>query len=163
MKKRKLLIAVVTGIVLMAGVVWAFMTSGTDSQVEKVKQMQAVMFKQGTLPDPAKLTELREAEKQLSSTQRQEIDQNRRQQFQRRIGETVSTYFSLPKEKRTAFLDERIKEMEKWRAAREAARGESDASANGQGGGGPFAGGQGGSGGPGGGGTGGQGGPGGAK
>ena len=69
MTKRKKTIAVATGIVLTTGAVWAFMRSGPDPEVEKVKQMQAEMFKQGTRPDPAKLAELRKAEEQLSPAQ----------------------------------------------------------------------------------------------
>ena len=165
MKKRKTTIAVVTGILLTTGALWAYMRSGPDPQLEKVKQMQAEMFKQGTRPDPAKLAELDEARKQLTPAQQQQLGRSGREQFERRLNETINTYFSLPKEKRTAFLDEKIKEAEKWRQARESNRGRGDSGGGngGPGGGGASAGGQGGAGGPGGGagGPGGQGGPGG--
>jgi uncharacterized membrane protein YgcG len=120
MSKRKIAIAVGIVIVLCAGAAWALMRSGSDPQLENVKQMQAELFKQGTRPDPAKLAELRKAEEQLSPAQRQEVRQNGREQFERRMNQTVATYFALPADKKTAFLDERIKEMEKWRKAREA-------------------------------------------
>jgi uncharacterized membrane protein YgcG len=153
MKKRKLTIALVVAILLTAGGLWAFMRSGPDPQLETVKQMQAEMFKPGTRPDPAKLAELREAEKQLTPAQKQQLGQARRERFEQRINQTMDTYFSLPKEKKTAYLDERIKEEDKWRQARDANRGQ------GGGSGGPGGGSGGGTGGPGGtGGTGGMGG-----
>jgi hypothetical protein len=143
MTKRKTMIAVGAGIVLTASAVWALIRSGPDPQVEKVKQMQAEMFQQGTRPDSAKLMELRKAEEQLSPAQRQEVGQARREQFQQRMNQTLTTYFSLSPEKKKEFLDERIKEMEKWRKAREAERAQGGQS------GGPGGGGFGGQGGPG--------------
>ncbi len=135
MTKRKVAIVVGIGIVLTAGVVWA-LRSGPDPQVDKVKQMQAELFKAGTLPDPAKLKELRAAEQQLSPAQRQELGRDRGERFQRRMKETVAAYYALPPEKRKDYLDEQIKTMEKWRKAREAERAQSGQSGASSGGGG---------------------------
>ena len=121
-----------------------FISSGPDPQVETIKQMSAELFKPGTRPDPAKIAELRKAEEQLSPTQCQEVGRNRGQQFQQRMNETLTTYFSLSPEKKKEFLDERIKEMEKWRKAREADRAQGGQS--GPTGGGDFGGGPGGAG-----------------
>jgi len=137
MTKRTRIIAVATGIVLTAGVVWAVMRSGPDPEVEKVKQMQAELFKPGATPDPAKLTELRKAEKQLSPAQQQELGRDRGERFQQRMKETVAAYYALPPEKRKDYLDEQIKTMEKWRKAREAERGPSGQGGPPGGGGGP--------------------------
>jgi hypothetical protein len=147
MKKRKLTIVLVVAILLIAGGVWAYMRSGPDPQLEKIKQMRAEMFKEGTGPDPAKLAELREAEKQLTPAQQQQLRRDGRERMERRINETLDTYFSLPKEKRTAYLDERIKEEDKWRKAMEGNRGRNGT--GGPGGGGGGMGGSGGGGGPG--------------
>jgi uncharacterized membrane protein YgcG len=153
MTKRKIAIAVGTVIVLCAGAAWALMRSGPDPQLENVKRMQADLFKPGAQPDPAKLAELRKAEKELSPAQQQEIGRDRGERFQRRMSQTLATYFSLPADKKTAFLDERIKEMEKWRKAREAERAQqgsqsdSSGAGGGPGGGGPGSGGPGGGGG----------------
>ncbi len=55
MRKRKIAIAVAIILLLTVGTVWARCGRRSNAQVEKVKQMQAELFKPGTQPDPTKL------------------------------------------------------------------------------------------------------------
>ena len=50
LSKRKVAIGFVA-ILLISGTVWAVMRKGPDPQVEKVKQMQADLFKEGMTPE----------------------------------------------------------------------------------------------------------------
>jgi hypothetical protein len=121
MKKRKIAIATIAILLLIVGTVWAF-RSRTDPRVEKVKQMEAELFKQNKMPDRAKMEEIHKAMQDLSPEQRHEVMEQGRAYFERRMDERVNAYFALPKEQRTAYLDKQIKEMEDHRKQMEANR-----------------------------------------
>ncbi len=60
--------------------------------VQAVKKMQAEVFKQGARPDAAKLTELRQAEEQLTPTERGKVGRSGREQFEQRMDKTVEEF-----------------------------------------------------------------------
>jgi hypothetical protein len=145
MSKRKITIAAVTIVVLVAGSVWAF-RSRTDPQVEKVKQVAAEAMKANP-GQPWKAFELVRPEMdKLSESQRHQVGHEMHQEFQRQMDKQIDTYFALPPPQRVAYLDKQINEMEKQRKEREARRAQS-AQRGGGGGGGPQMGGGGGGGG----------------
>ena len=97
MSKRKITIAAAVILLLTVGTVWA-RRSRPDPQVEKFKQMQVEMFKEGVTPAQRreKMTEFRKEIEELSLTQRAAIGQNMREMMERRMDERIQTYFSLP-------------------------------------------------------------------
>ena len=167
MSKRKIGIAAVVLVLLIASAVWAFWPRG-DAQVEKLKRMQDDMFAGGP-PNPDQFNRMRKEMENLSSDQRRQVMDHGRERFQREMAKRADEYFAAPPEKRKEVLDRHIREMEKLRKEMEKRRAENGGSsgtpggqppAGGPGQGGPGANGQGGAGGPG---ANGQSGPGGAR
>jgi uncharacterized membrane protein YgcG len=136
------------------GVYWWRSGPAPDPAVERVVAMQAqIMPAEGKRPSVdqqvAAMTEMGKNMRELSPDQRRQVFE--RSGFRERIRHDLDTYFELPEEKRKAFLDEKIDEMERMRKVFEKMR-EQNAKNGGAAGGGPFGGGPGG-GGPGGGGN----------
>jgi hypothetical protein len=134
LNKRKIAIGVVS-ILLVSGSLWAWIRSRPDAQVEKIKQLQAEAFKEGTTTQQrqASFELIRQEREKLSPAQRREVGQAMRQTFERQADKRMATYFTLPQAQRTAYLDQQIKEMEQRRKEMQARRGQG----GGQGGGGP--------------------------
>jgi hypothetical protein len=148
--KRKIGIAAVVLVLLIAGAVWAFWPRG-DAQVEKLKQMQDDMFAGGR-PNPDQFDRMRKEMENLSPDQRRQVMDHGRERFQREIAKRADEYFAAPPEKRKEVLDKHIREMEKMRKEMEKRRAENGGSSGPPGGqpsaGGPGANGQSGPGGP---------------
>jgi len=125
------------------GVYWWRSGPAPDPAVEKVVAMQAqIMPAEGKRPSVdqqvAAMTEMGKNMRELSPEQRQQVFQ--RSGFRERIRHDLDTYFELPVDKRQAFLDEKIDEMEKMRKAFQKMR-EQNEKNGGAAGGGPFGGG----------------------
>ena len=67
-------------------------------------------------------TELRAMTENLDEGQREQVFREFGQSMRRQFTERIDKYFELPEDQRVAYLDEQIREMEKWRQAREANR-----------------------------------------
>ncbi|MGD9645269.1 MAG: hypothetical protein AB7U73_06120, partial [Pirellulales bacterium] len=117
------------GVVLLSlglGVYW--LRSGEppqDPAVERVAAMGSqIMPVDGPRPSVEQqaraMTEMREEMRELSPEQRRQVFE--RSGFRERMRRDLDAYFELPPEKRQAFLDERIDEMERMRKAFELMR-----------------------------------------
>jgi len=148
-------VIVLVSIVLLSvglGVYWWRWGPAPDPAVERVVAMQAqIMPVEGKRPSVDQqvqaMTEMGKNMRELSPEQRQQVFE--RSGFRERIRRDLDTYFELPTEKRQAFLDERIDEMERMRKVFQKMREENEnsggaASGGPGGGGGPFGGGPGG-------------------
>lgn len=122
MSKRKITVAAVA-ILLVVGLSWAWMKR-PDPEVERVKQLQAEAFKEGTTPEQRRenFDLVRQEMEKLSPAQRDQVREHMREGFERRMDEQVKAYFALPKEQRVAYLDKQINEMEQRRKQWEARR-----------------------------------------
>lgn len=148
-------IVLVGAVLLSAGAGWYWWRSGPapDPAVERVVAMQAqILPAEGKRPSVDQqvqaMTEMGKNMRELSPEQRQQVFE--RSGFRERIRRDLDTYFELPEEKRKAFLDEKIDEMENMRKAFQKMREQNEkngGAAGGPGGGGPFGGGPGGDGG----------------
>ncbi|MEN6449799.1 MAG: hypothetical protein ABFC96_04835 [Thermoguttaceae bacterium] len=99
MSKKKVGILVAVLVLLMVGIVWAFRR---DRQLQKVRDMIA---------NNAPREEIWREVRKLPEEQRWQLGGERMQQQMRK---QVDGYFALPPEKRTAYLDERIREEQKF-------------------------------------------------
>ncbi len=99
MSKRKIGIAAVVLVLLIAGGVWAIHKSRADAQVEKVKQMQDEMFAGGP-PKPDDFDRMRKEMDKLSPDQQRQVRDHGRRNFQRRNGKSGSTSTS-PRRRRS--------------------------------------------------------------
>jgi hypothetical protein len=126
MSKRTIAIAIVV-ILLVGGLVWAYLRTLPDPQVEKIKQMQAEAFKENATPEERQQSFqlVRQEMEKLSPGQRDEVRQQMGEAMQRRMDERISAYFALPPEQRVAYLDNQIKEMEQRRKEWESHRAQS--------------------------------------
>lgn len=131
----------VLAIVLVGGAVWAFWGNRPDAEVERVKQMQAEAFKPDATPEQRRenFQLVRQEMEKLSPEQRDQVREQMREGFEWRMDEQIRTYFALPAEQKTAYLDKQINEMEQRRKEWETRRAQ-----GGQGGGGGQQGGAGG-------------------
>jgi hypothetical protein len=111
-RKRTASLLVVASLLLISGVSW-FLSSGSNAEVEKVKQLQATAFSGKGPPSREKMDEMRRAMDQLTPAQRDEIMRPMREQMERRMEKRLDDYFALAPEQRAAYLDKEIKEMEK--------------------------------------------------
>ncbi len=143
-------VIVLVGVVLFSiglGVYWWRSGPAPDPAVERVVAMQAqIMPAEGKRPSVDQqvqaMTEMGKNMRELSPEQRQQVFE--RSGFRERIRRDLDTYFELPVEKRKAFLDERIDEMENMRKAFQKMREQNEkngGTAGGGPGGGPFGGG----------------------
>lgn len=123
--KRIIAIAVVA-ILLLGGAVWAFLRNQPDPQVEKVKQMQAEMFKEDMTPEQRRenFQLVHQEMEKLTPEQREQVHQEGRERFERRMDEQIVAYYALPAEQRVAYLDKQIQEMEQHRKEWESHRGQ---------------------------------------
>ncbi|MBX9787766.1 MAG: hypothetical protein K2Y37_02530 [Pirellulales bacterium] len=97
---------------------WRGGAEAADPAVERVVAMQAqIMPAEGPRPSVDQqvkaMTEMGKSMRELSPEQRQQVFE--RSGFRERIRRDLDAYFELPVEKRKAFLDERIDEMERMR------------------------------------------------
>ncbi len=113
MSKKKKIIGILTLVLLLVGAGWWMFASGEDPQVQKVQQMRQDLFVEGKRPDMEKMKALWEEERKLTPEQRMQMDGPRRQEMEQRMKKEMTDYFSMTKEQRNAYLDKRIKEMEK--------------------------------------------------
>ena len=120
MSKRKIGVAIVVLVLLVAATVWAF-KARADANVARLKQMQDKVFAAGP-PQREQFDQFRKEMDQLSPDQREQVRDHMREIMQRRIQKQVDEYFALPSEKRADFLDNQIQEMEKRRKEWEARR-----------------------------------------
>lgn len=114
--KGKIAIAIVA-ILLVGGAVWAFLGNRPDAEVEKVKQLQAEAFKPDATPEQRRenFQLVRQEMEKLSPEQRDQVREQMHEGFERRMDEQIRTYFALPAEQKTAYLDKQIQEMEQRR------------------------------------------------
>ncbi|MCE5268141.1 MAG: hypothetical protein LLG00_09680 [Planctomycetaceae bacterium] len=153
MKRRRTIFLVGFLLMLLAGGAW-IVFGRADSQVEKVKQIEKELFASGKRPSREDFEKFRKEVDKLSPQQRWQAMSRGPGD---RMRKEMDAYFNLPKDKRAAYLRDRIQEMEKHRAEMEAngppkglpPNGGPPPGANGQGPGGPPPGGPGGPGGPG--------------
>ena len=134
MSKRKIGIAAVVLVLLIACVVWAF-KSRADAQVERLKKMQDELFAGGP-PKPDDFDRMRKEMDKLSPDQQRQVWDHGRENFQRQIRKRVDEYFAASPEKRKEVLDKHIAEMEKMRKEMEKRRA-AGGGQSGQPGGGP--------------------------
>jgi hypothetical protein len=121
---KKITIGTVVLLLIAGGVSWAFW-SRPDPQLQKVKDMQAELFKKGTMPSPAEREALHKEMEQLTPEQRRAAWDQMRGHFEQRLDKQVAEYFALPKDKRNDYLDKRIAEMQKMRKEMEDRRAQS--------------------------------------
>lgn len=112
-----------------AGAYWWLAPPPVDPQVAEVRQLFAQAAREETSSSPEQRQQLwqtaREKMEELSDEQRQQVFEGPGgvgEIFRQRLDQQVETYFSLPPEKRQAFLDEQIDRMEQRRREFEAAR-----------------------------------------
>jgi hypothetical protein len=111
MKKRKIGLAVVALLLLIAGVVWAFRIHA-DNQVARVRDMQKEMFAGGKPPQPEQFEKFRKEMDHLSPSQREEVGKGMFENMQRQMNKTIDEYFNTPPEKQNECLDRQIKEAD---------------------------------------------------
>ena len=124
-------------LLLLAAVGWLVWSMLPDREVEAAKEL----FTQVRNPEISAeerdrlRTELRAMTENLNEGQREQVFREFGQSMRRQFTERIDKYFELPEDQRVAYLDEQIREMEKWRQAREANRGEGGNGRGGQAGG----------------------------
>jgi hypothetical protein len=109
--KKKIALSLVVLLVLIVGVVWAFKVHA-NRQIEEVREMQKEMFAQGKPPKQEQFENFKEKMDSLSPSQREEVGKRAMEDGRRHMEKMLDDYYSLPKEKRNAFLDRQIKESE---------------------------------------------------
>jgi hypothetical protein len=140
-------VIVVVGVVLIPlglGLYWWRSGEAPDPAVERVVAIQAqIMPVDGPRPSVEEqaraMTEMRDGMRQLTPEQRQQVFE--RGGLRERMRRDLEAYFELPPEKRKAFLDERIDEMERMRKAFEKMRQADERNGAAAGSGGPTSGG----------------------
>ncbi len=104
---------------LIVAIAWHFWPDTIDPQVATVKQLQRELFQQqASLTDEQRREQfgrLRKEMEQLTDEQRQQMRQEMTAGFRDRMMDEVTRFHELPPEQRTAYLDERIDQMESRR------------------------------------------------
>ncbi|MEN6457349.1 MAG: hypothetical protein ABFC63_00255 [Thermoguttaceae bacterium] len=106
MNKRRIAIIAVIVLLLSVTAVWAIRRR-SDAQFDRVRAMLA-----DRPPSSEDRARIHQEMEKLSPEQRWQLREEMHNQRERRQTEA---YFALPPEKRREYLDERIKEQEKWR------------------------------------------------
>ena len=112
----------------------------TDPNLKHVQQLQAKLSdpKLSAQERAKRMQELGKAMEPLTRAQREEAWRSRGEQMRREWGRRAAIYAALPPDKKEAFLDQQLAEMQKMRDAMRAARqqaGQQGNAANAQGGG----------------------------
>ncbi len=121
MRKRTIGILAAVLLLVVGGVVWA-VGGREDPAVQKVRQLRNEAFAGGGPPNQQKMEELRKAEHALAPEQREKLHDEMRNGRENPMDKQIAGYFALPPAQRNVYLDEQIKNMEKWRKEMEARR-----------------------------------------
>ena len=120
-KRKKTVIAVILMLLLLCGGIWAMARNRPDPVVEQMKtEMLADLkrFNDGTIkPEEQRrlMEERRTKMESLTDEQRRQVMEPMRKEMERRMNQKMAAYFALPVNKRAAFLDKEIMQMEKRR------------------------------------------------
>lgn len=128
MKTRFLLTALVLLLLGGGGSWWWAMRE--DPQLAKVRALGDEMFKPGQdVPREQRREQwetLRKEMEALTPEQREQLGDERRQEFERQTVERLTAFFKQPVEEQAKQLDEQIDQMQRWRERREQRRTEGD-------------------------------------
>ena len=130
-RNRAILVAVVLLLTCTTALgVWSLCR--TDPNLKKVQQLQARLAdpKLSTQERASRMVELGKAMEPLTRAQREQARRSRGEQMRREWGRRAAIYAALPPDKKEAFLDQQLAEMQRMMAAMRAAAQQAGQQAN---------------------------------
>ncbi len=118
-KRIGMIIGSVLAVLLLGGLGFYVWANRTDPEIARFQELSQQVFQANATQSDADRerlrTEWREAQENLSESQRRQAFEEMGRSMRRRFTETIDAYFELPPEKRVAYLDEQIRQMEEMR------------------------------------------------
>lgn len=118
-KRIGVIIGSVLAVLLLAGLGFYIWSLREDPEVVRFQELSRQVFQPNDKLSDAERdrlrTEWREAQQNLSESQRRQAFEEMGRSMRRGFTETIDKYFDLPPEKRVAYLDEQIRQMEEMR------------------------------------------------
>ncbi len=116
---KKIVVLGIVTLIVIAGTIWACRRHRVDPQVQKVLKMQEKVF-DPQVPVDRRLamgSQIRSDTGKLAPDQRRQVFGQILASFQRLVNQRAAAYYKLPPDQRTAYLDQQIAELQRWRQA----------------------------------------------